>query len=227
MESEGVESPVSIPEEASANSVGKDSWAGVAKVNVTANSNAMNGQRTSWRKQGNIVHGTSKDTDCYSFAADVSLAVYGLAKDTTEAKLKAYLKAKGLDALECKLLTNFVNEARTFTFKVTIKAKDLEKAKEAEIWPYRVGVRMYKHFSTKPKPEKLTFDNQTSQKGTRPLQPAGNKSPNSKQDKQEGIRPLHPVGSKPPSSEQDKQDTIPLSNRFSALQSDIESQFEF
>ena len=136
---------------------------------------------------------------------DVSLAVYGLAKDTTEAKLKDYLETKGLSVVECKLLTNFVKEARALTFKVTIKAKDLEQAKQAEIWPFRVGVRMYKHFSTKPKPDKITFEYQTAK----------------------GIRPIHPAGRKSTSANEN-QDAIPTSNRFSPLQTDvIESEFEF
>ena len=128
MESDGGESCSSIPEEENRNSLNKVSWAKVAQANAAANGNRSNDQRTSWRKQGNILHGTSKDNDCYSFAADVSLAVYGLAKYTTEEKLKGYMPAKGLDVMECKLLAKFVIEARTFTFKVTIKAKDLEKA---------------------------------------------------------------------------------------------------
>ena len=165
----------------------------------------VNVPKRSWRNKGNILHGTSKESECFSFAVDVSLAVYGLAKDTTVEKLKAYLESKDLNVVECKLLTNFVNEARALTFKVTVKAKDLEKAKQAEIWPYRVGVRMYKHFSTKPKPDQMTFDKQTTQKG---------------------IRPLHPAGSRSPPT-QDEITPIVISNRFGPLQTDEQSEFVF
>ena len=33
------------------------------------------------------------------------------------------------------------------TFKITIKATDFEKAKDRDIWPYRVGLRYYKQFN--------------------------------------------------------------------------------
>ena len=33
-------------------------------------------------------------------------------------------------------------------------SKDFEKAKNADIWPYRVNVRMFKYFSNKPKQDK-------------------------------------------------------------------------
>ena len=200
LDSEGGESFFSIPDEGNT----RTSWAGVTKENQQVKDN-VNVPKTSWRNKANILHGTSKENECFSFAVDVSLAVYGLAKDTTEEKLKAYLETKDLNVVECKLLTNFVKEARALTFKVTIKAKDLEKAKQAEIWPYRVGVRMYKHFSTKPKPDQLTFDNQTTQKGIRPLHPAGRRS----------------------SPTQDKPTPIEISNRFGPLQTDVESDFIF
>ena len=56
--------------------------------------------------------------------------------------------------------------------KVTIKAKDLERSKEADMWPFHVGVRMYKHYSTKPESDHMTFENQTTDKGINNIQPA-------------------------------------------------------
>ena len=58
------------------------------------------------------------------------------------------------------------------------------------------GMCLYKHFSTKRKPDKITFENQTAK----------------------GIRPIHPAGRKSTSANEN-QDPIPTSNRFSPLQS--------
>ena len=40
-----------------------------------------------------------------------------------------------------------------------MSSQDFEKAKSSETWPYRVGVRMFKHFSTRPR----TNNGQSSQ----------------------------------------------------------------
>ena len=37
-----------------------------------------------------------------------------------------------------------VNEVRTLTFRVAVKASEYEAALKPEVWPYRVGVRHYK-----------------------------------------------------------------------------------
>ena len=65
---------------------------------------------------------------------------------------------------------------------------------------------MFKHFSTKPKPDQLTFEKQTLAKSIQPLQPGGSKT----------------------SSEIQKQtDGISTSNRFDSLQPDVEAEFVF
>ena len=40
-------------------------------------------------------------------------------------------------------------DARSLTYKITIDPKDYEKATtDASIWPYQVGVRLFKQFNT-------------------------------------------------------------------------------
>ena len=56
------------------------------------------------------------------------------------------MQNKGLDVINCVLLTKY-NGARSLTFRIMIKATDFEKAKDPDIWPYRVGLRYYKQFS--------------------------------------------------------------------------------
>ena len=45
-----------------------------------------------------------------------------------------------------ELLTNFRREeARSFTYRIAIKAADYEKALNADVWPHRVGVRLFRN----------------------------------------------------------------------------------
>ena len=64
---------------------------------------------------------------------------------------------------------------------------------------------MFKHFSTKPKPDQLTFENQTLAKSIRPIQPTARQANCANVQQPEGIE---------------------ISNRFDALQTD-ESEFVF
>ena len=48
---------------------------------------------------------------------------------------------------ECQLLTKS-DDARSLSYKITISPCDVERAtKDESIWPYRVGVRFFKHFN--------------------------------------------------------------------------------
>ena len=57
-----------------------------------------------------------------------------------------FLSEKGLNVCDCKLLTTF-DGARTLSYRLTINPCDFEKAKDPSIWPYRVGLRLFKHFN--------------------------------------------------------------------------------
>ena len=187
-------------------------WADVVSSNNTKVNQGNTQGKESWKKRLNILQGTSKQNDdCDSFAADVSLVAHGLAKDASDEKLKNYLVGKGLEVVECKLMTKFIAESRALSFKVTIKAKDLEKAKNPEIWPARVGVRMYKHFSTKPKrQDQLSFESQTRGRGE--ANPAPGREVSVK-----GVKPV----------EQAKEVGITLSNRYAPLTTADLQDFEF
>ena len=96
-----------------------------------------------------IVNGNSNlNNDDKSFAADISLVAGGVSKNATVDKLSDYLKNKGLDIVKCELLTNptAIDKVRSLSFKVTIKAEDIEKASDASNWPFRVVVRKFVTF---------------------------------------------------------------------------------
>ena len=68
---------------------------------------------------------SSKDK---SFAADIELVASGVSKNATTEKLADYLKDKGLNVIKCELMTkgDALFLARSFSFKLTIKAEDYE-----------------------------------------------------------------------------------------------------
>ena len=53
--------------------------------------------------------------------------------------------------MKCDLLTNpsVIDRVRSLSFKITIKAEDLEVASNPALWPYRVVVRKFVNFRKK------------------------------------------------------------------------------
>ena len=119
-------------------------------------------QRGAWKKSLNILHGTADSHN--TIAADVSLVAYGVAKDATADGLKSFLETKGVAVVECVNLTTF-EHARTHCYKVTIKASEYEKATKPEIWPYRVGVRLFKQFRKREEEQISGWDAQVRNAG--------------------------------------------------------------
>ena len=78
-----------------------------------------------------------------------------MAKDCSEDMLKDYLKDKGVNVVEVEQLTKqeVLDQVRTLTFRVSVKAADYEAALKPELWPYRVGVRHYRPPRREARPE--------------------------------------------------------------------------
>ena len=126
--------------------------------------------RRHWRQKSLIVNGSSNtNNDDKSFAADICLVAGGVSKNATVEKLTEYLQNKGLNIVKCDLLTNptAIDNVRSLSFKVTIKAEDLEKASDASIWPYRVVVRKFVNFRKRETDEFAPNDQNMA--GVRPL----------------------------------------------------------
>ena len=66
----------------------------------------------------------------------------------------------GIKVVECVNLTTY-QFARTHSYKVIIKASEYEKATKPEIWPYRVGVCLFKQFRNKENDGQSSWENQT------------------------------------------------------------------
>ena len=98
------------------------------------------------RRPAPLLYGNARSGDGNSdqpIAADVELAAYGVSKDATEDQLKNFISSKGINVIEVKKLTTY-EHARTNTFKICIKASDYDKALKPEVWPLRVGFRMFR-----------------------------------------------------------------------------------
>lgn len=101
-----------------------------------------------WRQRLHLLHGEAGEAiQGGSFSADVDIVASNVAKNVTAADLCHWLSQKGLFVKDCVLLTTS-EQARSLAFKITIDPKDFDRAtKDAGIWPYRVGVRMFKSFN--------------------------------------------------------------------------------
>ena len=92
----------------------------------------------------------NKDED-FELAADVELAVFGVRTDVTEAMMTDHLKARKILVKEVKIQTKpeVLESVRTITMKVTVPASQHEAAMKPEVWPYRVGVRLWDNRSVR------------------------------------------------------------------------------
>ena len=127
------------------------------QVGANGSSQTPRPQRGAWRKSLNLLHGTADSSN--TLAADVSLVAYGVAKDATTEGLKSFLEARGVAVIECVNLTTF-QFARTHSYKVTIKASQYDKAIKPEVWPFRVGVRLFKQFRNRDNDQQASWDAQ-------------------------------------------------------------------
>ena len=100
------------------------------------------------RRNSALVYGQAKEGDAqekFSLAADVNLVASGVSKSATPEQLKSYLISRGIQVTDIELLTKFfINESKSYTYRIAIKPEDYEKALVPEIWPHRVGVRLFK-----------------------------------------------------------------------------------
>ena len=72
-----------------------------------------------------------------------------IGKNITANDMGYWLSQRGVQIRDCQLLTTS-NEARTFAYKITVDAKDHDRVtQDASLWPYGVGVRLYKIFENK------------------------------------------------------------------------------
>ena len=105
----------------------------------------MGGRRNGARdNRRSVVTGDDKSAN---FGANEVLFVANVRKDIDETTISDYLKRRKLEIVSIEKVSH--KEARNGSFKVEIKLEDKERALSAEIWPYGVKVRMYRHYRYK------------------------------------------------------------------------------
>ena len=109
------------------------------------NNGNQTGNKPGWRASMPSCVGSGQDSQ---FAAPVDLFVYNVSKEASGEDIKNHMKdSKNLDILNIEQVSHV--DARTQSFRVKIKAADYETALKSETWPYRVRVRVYRHFRQK------------------------------------------------------------------------------
>ena len=88
----------------------------------------------------NAIYGTKPDA--YFLAADAEVVVFDVAKNVSSYHIATHAEKQGIKILICEFLTKWT-EARSNTFKLTIKARQAELTLNNSIWPCGEGVRRF------------------------------------------------------------------------------------
>ena len=99
------------------------------------------------RTRKNVTFGTNMNLGFK--AADADVVVFGVWRGTNAQEICNYAAEQHIQVVKCELLTKW-EQARSLTFKLTIKSDDFNKALDPSTWPFRIGVRTFKRFKVKP-----------------------------------------------------------------------------
>ena len=99
------------------------------------------------RVKTKVIYGSAKpDTEQVNLAADVSLVAFNVNKECSKDSMKTFLIEKGIDVVDVSEMTReeVLDNVRVKTMKVIVRADEYEKAMNPDMWPCRVGVRLWK-----------------------------------------------------------------------------------
>ena len=94
-----------------------------------------------------VIYGSAKpNTEEVNLAADVSLVAFNVNKTCNKDHMKTFLIEKGIDVVDVIEMTReeVLDNVRVKSMKVIVKANEFEKAMDPNVWPCRVGVRIWK-----------------------------------------------------------------------------------
>ena len=128
--------------------------------------NSNSNQQQTRRRPSTLVYGNARhgknESEQFICSADVNLVASGVSKDATMEQFKDFITSKGINVTDIELLTNFKEEARSYTYRIAIRPEDYEKALKPEVWPYRVGVRPFRQ---RRRPQQESWQHQSRQTG--------------------------------------------------------------
>ena len=127
----------------SSTSIPSNEWSTVARKPPSKSNQSKNNS-----KPKNILVGSADNKE---LSANVSLVARGLSKGTTTDKLSEHLKDGGIETVSISQLTKpeVLDNVNSLTFKITLKAADLDNALNPSIWPYRCSVRYFRNYRPK------------------------------------------------------------------------------
>ena len=111
-----------------------------------------------------MLYGTSQYTSL--LAVDTEILFFGVAKEISNETITTYAKNHGVQLLNSELLTKWP-QARSNTFKLTMRPRYAETALKESTWPHGVGVRRFKR--KKGTPNKVSYK-EPRQKNDVPIQ---------------------------------------------------------
>ena len=129
--------------------------------NTVSNTNNRNKRRNSALVFGN---GTTASNNDHVLSADVNLVASGVSKQATPDQIKEFLEQKGIHVTDIELLTKFfINESKSYTYRIAIRPSDYELALKPESWPFRVSVRLFRN--KRRQQEESSWDQQSRRSG--------------------------------------------------------------
>ena len=81
------------------------------------------------------------------FASPEFIFVSNVINGTEATSIQDHMKMNGLNILTIEKVSH--QEARNFSFKISVSFEDREKALSSDIWPVGVRVRQYRHYRTR------------------------------------------------------------------------------
>ena len=165
-----------------------------------------------WRS---CVVGTANNTEQVNRkmrSPPADIFVWGIHPDTSIPDIVADLGDSGIIVQERDVEKKSKAEAFLVSYGIRLKAEDLEKALDPRVWPMRVKVREYIHYSTKPRQQRAGARGQEQADGT------------GGQDLHRPAPNGQAVGSVGQGGSQGERDKLPVplaTNRFSALSDNV------
>ena len=101
-------------------------------------------------KQKKCVVGTSNQTGRKMRSPPADIFVYGVHPDTTPDDIVEDLACSNIIIRAQDIVIKSREEAFLKSYKISVKAEDLQKALDPSVWPLRVKVREFIYYSRKP-----------------------------------------------------------------------------
>ena len=143
--------------------------------------------------------------------------VWGVHKETSKEDIKNDLAASDIKVEIKDIIKKSHDDAHVCSYKISVAAEDLEKALCPEIWPLRVKVREFVHFTKKNNNNNRDQHNQVRQ------QPQNQEGVTEQQQRQHPQQREEHVRNDSQGEPRVEEFNLPLFNRYDMLQEEEDS----